>query len=53
MGLWEIKYSDIDEKWWVALSDWSSERGREQWGELTDDGLDRIECKSEQLLGLL
>ena len=26
---------------------------KEQWGKLTDDDLDKIEGKSEQLLGLL
>lgn len=28
-------------------------RAREKWGELTDDDLDRIEGKREQLVGLL
>jgi uncharacterized protein YjbJ (UPF0337 family) len=34
---------------------WREMKGKvkEQWGKLTDDDLDRIEGKSEQLLGLL
>jgi len=39
----------------VMQGKWREMKGKvkEQWGKLTDDDLDRIEGKSEQLLGLL
>jgi len=39
----------------VAQGKWREMKGKikEQWGKLTDDDLDRIEGKGEQLLGLL
>lgn len=39
----------------VLQGKWRETRGKvkEQWGKLTDDDLDKIEGKSEQLLGLL
>ena len=39
----------------VLQGKWTEMKGKvkEQWGMLTDDDLDRIEGKSEQLLGLL
>ena len=35
--------------------DWRQQKGRlkEKWGELTDDDLDRIDGKRDQLLGVL
>jgi uncharacterized protein YjbJ (UPF0337 family) len=38
-----------------AKGKWNELKGRvrEQWGELTDDDLDRIEGRRDQLLGLL
>jgi uncharacterized protein YjbJ (UPF0337 family) len=39
----------------VLQGRWRERKGKvkEQWGKLTDDDLDKIEGKSEQLLGLL
>ena len=39
----------------IMQGKWREMKGKakEQWGKLTDDDLDRIEGKSEQLLGLL
>jgi uncharacterized protein YjbJ (UPF0337 family) len=39
----------------VLQGKWREMKGKikEQWGKLTDDDLDRIEGKGEQLLGLL
>lgn len=39
--------------WERFKGDWDVARGklREQWGRLTDDDLDRIEGRREQLLG--
>jgi uncharacterized protein YjbJ (UPF0337 family) len=39
----------------VLQGKWREMKGKvkEQWGKLTDDDLDKIEGKSEQLLGLL
>ena len=39
----------------VLQGKWTEMKGKvkEQWGKLTDDDLDRIDGKSEQLLGLL
>jgi uncharacterized protein YjbJ (UPF0337 family) len=39
--------------WDVAKGKWKELRGtvKEQWGELTDDEIDRIEGKREQLIG--
>jgi uncharacterized protein YjbJ (UPF0337 family) len=39
----------------VMQGKWREMKGtvKEQWGKLTDDDLDKIEGKSEQLLGLL
>jgi uncharacterized protein YjbJ (UPF0337 family) len=39
----------------VMEGKWREMKGKvkEQWGKLTDDDLDKIEGKSEQLLGLL
>jgi uncharacterized protein YjbJ (UPF0337 family) len=39
----------------VLQGKWRETKGKvkEQWGKLTDDDLDRIEGRSEQLLGLL
>jgi uncharacterized protein YjbJ (UPF0337 family) len=39
----------------VLQGKWREMKGKvkEQWGKLTDDDLDRIDGKSEQLLGLL
>jgi len=41
--------------WDTFKGDWKQIRGRvkEQWGKLTDDDLDRIEGKRDQLLGTL
>lgn len=39
--------------WDTIQGDWKQFRGkvREQWGDLTDDELDRIEGRRDQLLG--
>lgn len=39
--------------WDTVKGDWKQFRGKikEQWGDLTDDDLDRIEGKRDQLLG--
>ena len=39
----------------ILQGKWREMKGKvkEQWGKLTDDDLDKIEGKSEQLLGLL
>lgn len=39
--------------WDIMKGEWKQLRGKikEQWGELTDDDLDRIEGKRDQLLG--
>jgi uncharacterized protein YjbJ (UPF0337 family) len=39
--------------WDTVKGDWKQFRGKvkEQWGNLTDDDLDRIEGKRDQLLG--
>jgi uncharacterized protein YjbJ (UPF0337 family) len=39
--------------WDIAKGQWQQLRGRvrEQWGKLTDDDLDQIQGKREQLLG--
>ena len=39
--------------WDTVQGNWKQFRGRvkEQWGELTDDDLDRIEGKRDQLVG--
>jgi len=39
----------------IMQGKWKEMKGKvkEQWGKLTDDDLDRIEGKSEQLVGLL
>ena len=39
----------------IMQGKWTEMKGKvkEQWGKLTDDDLDKIEGKSEQLLGLL
>jgi len=39
--------------WDTIKGDWKQFRGKikEQWGNLTDDDLDRIEGKRDQLLG--
>jgi uncharacterized protein YjbJ (UPF0337 family) len=39
----------------ILKGQWTQLKGkvREQWGKLTDDDLDRIEGKSEQLVGRL
>src|SRR6187431_1690266 len=39
--------------WDTVKGDWKQFRGKikEQWGKLTDDDLDRIEGKRDQLLG--
>jgi uncharacterized protein YjbJ (UPF0337 family) len=41
--------------WDIISGDWKRFRGKikEQWGKLTDDDLDRIEGKRDQLLGVL
>jgi uncharacterized protein YjbJ (UPF0337 family) len=41
--------------WDEIKGSWRQQKGRlkEKWGELTDDDLDRIEGKRDQLLGLL
>lgn len=41
--------------WDTIKGDWKQFRGkiREQWGELTDDELDRIEGRRDQLLGAM
>jgi uncharacterized protein YjbJ (UPF0337 family) len=39
--------------WDIVKGNWKQFRGRvkEQWGDLTDDDLDRIDGKREQLVG--
>lgn len=39
----------------VLKGKWTEMKGKvkEQWGKLTDDDLDRIEGRSEQMVGLL
>jgi len=39
--------------WDIVKGDWKQFRGKvkEQWGKLTDDDLDQIEGKRDQLLG--
>jgi uncharacterized protein YjbJ (UPF0337 family) len=41
--------------WEIVKGNWKQFRGRvqEQWGELTDDDLDRIKGQRDQLLGRL
>ena len=41
--------------WDDIKGSWRQQKGRlkEKWGELTDDDLDRIEGKRDQLLGVL
>lgn len=41
--------------WDVLQGNWKQFKGKvhEQWGELTDDELDRVEGKRDQLLGTL
>jgi uncharacterized protein YjbJ (UPF0337 family) len=41
--------------WDEIKGSWRQQKGRlkEKWGELTDDDLDRIDGKREQLLGFL
>jgi uncharacterized protein YjbJ (UPF0337 family) len=41
--------------WDEIKGSWREQKGRlkEKWGELTDDDLDRIEGKRDQLLGIL
>lgn len=41
--------------WDEIKGNWRQQKGRlkEKWGELTDDDLDRIEGKRDQLLGIL
>ena len=41
--------------WDEIKGSWRQHKGRlkEKWGELTDDDLDRIEGKRDQLLGIL
>jgi uncharacterized protein YjbJ (UPF0337 family) len=41
--------------WDEIKVNWRQQKGRlkEKWGELTDDDLDRIEGKRDQLLGIL
>ena len=41
--------------WDEIKGNWRQNKGRlkEKWGELTDDDLDRIEGKRDQLLGIL
>jgi uncharacterized protein YjbJ (UPF0337 family) len=41
--------------WDTVKGDWKQFRGKvkEQWGKLTDDDLDRIEGKRDQLLGVV
>lgn len=41
--------------WDQIAGSWKERKGcaREKWGELTDDDLDRIEGKREQMVGLL
>jgi len=41
--------------WDEIKGNWREQKGRlrEKWGELTDDDLDRINGKREQLLGIL
>jgi uncharacterized protein YjbJ (UPF0337 family) len=41
--------------WDEIKGNWREQKGRlkEKWGELTDDDLDRIEGKRDQLLGIL
>jgi uncharacterized protein YjbJ (UPF0337 family) len=41
--------------WDQIKGNWRNYKGRlkEQWGEITDDDLDRIDGKREQLLGTL
>jgi len=41
--------------WDILKGDWKQMRGKvkEQWGRLTDDDLDRIEGKRDQLVGVV
>lgn len=41
--------------WDEIKGNWRQQKGRlkEKWGELTDDDLDRIDGKKDQLLGVL
>jgi uncharacterized protein YjbJ (UPF0337 family) len=41
--------------WDTVKGDWKQFRGKvkEQWGKLTDDDLDRIEGKRDQLVGVV
>ena len=41
--------------WDQAKGNWNQMKGKvkEQWGNLTDDDLDKIEGRSEQMIGLL
>lgn len=41
--------------WDTVKGEWKQFRGKvkEQWGKLTDDDLDRIEGKRDQLLGVV
>jgi uncharacterized protein YjbJ (UPF0337 family) len=46
---------DVLMNWDEIMGSWREQKGRlkEKWGELTDDDLDRIEGKRDQLLGFL
>ena len=41
--------------WDTAAGNWKTFKGKvkEQWGKLTDDDLDKIEGRSDQMIGLL
>jgi len=53
-GLTRVNKEDLMNKD-VIQGKWREMKGKvkEQWGKLTDDDLDKIEGKAEQLLGLL
>jgi uncharacterized protein YjbJ (UPF0337 family) len=47
--------SDTDTIWQKIKGSWNQTKGavKEQWGKLTDDDLDQIQGRSEQLIGKL
>ena len=56
MGFGAVDRSqELQMTWDEIKGNWREYKGRlkEKWGELTDDDLDRIEGKRDQLLGVL
>jgi uncharacterized protein YjbJ (UPF0337 family) len=52
-GHWKLTAKELTMNWDTMKGQWKQFRGKvkEQWGKLTDDDLDRIEGKRDQLVG--